>query len=127
MDNNFLVDTLFIASIFWLGFTIGKMVMAYRMREIIYDQARKNGIILDEDMLQDKLKEVEAKTKNLVIEKHDNMLMLYEVNTNTFICQGSSVEELAQLSKAYRNIDYAIVENGDDTLLFVNGYVKTTA
>ena len=127
MDNNFLIDILFLAFIFWIGFTVGKAVMAYRLREIIYDQARKNGIILNEDMLQDKIKEVETKTKNLMIEKHDNMLMLYEVNTNTFICQGSSVEELAKLSKSYKNINYAVVENGDDILLFVNGYVKTTA
>lgn len=126
MDNNFLIDTLFLAFIFWLGFTVGKMVMAYQMREIIYDQARKNGIIIDDDMLQERIKEVEAKTKNLMIEKHGNMLLLYEVSTNTFICQGSTVEELAKLSKSYKNIDYAVVENGDDTLLFVNGYVKTT-
>lgn len=126
MDNNFLIDTLFLAFIFWLGFTVGKMVMAYQMREIIYDQARKNGIIIDDGMLQERIKEVEAKTKNLMIEKHGNMLLLYEVSTNTFICQGSTVEELAKLSKSYKNIDYAVVENGDDTLLFVNGYVKTT-
>lgn len=45
----------------------------------------------------------------LVVEHTDNMLYLYDSQTNTFICQGKTLEELARLSKQYKNITDAMV------------------
>jgi hypothetical protein len=61
----------------------------------------------------------------LTVEKANNILYLYEKNTDNFICQGSTLEELATLAQKYKNIKYACVLNGDEVYAFVDGVVKT--
>jgi hypothetical protein len=54
------------------------------------------------------------------------MLYLYDHEANSFVCQASTMEELATLAKEYNNIKYAAVMDvdGDSIYTFVDGKVK---
>jgi hypothetical protein len=53
----------------------------------------------------------------------DDIILLYDRETNDFICQGNSLEQLAQLSKEYKKIEYATVKHGDYFVAFIEGKV----
>ena len=53
----------------------------------------------------------------------DNTILLYDRETNDFICQGNSLEQLAQLSREYKKIEYATVKHGDYFVAFIEGKV----
>ena len=69
--------------------------------------------------------EEEPTVMQLFVEKANNTLYLYDKNDNTFVCQGSSLEELATLAKKYKNIDYAAVMIDKEIYAFVDGIVKS--
>jgi hypothetical protein len=50
--------------------------------------------------------------------------LLYDVETNDFVCQGNSLEQLAQLSREYKKIEYASVKHGDYFVAFIEGKVN---
>jgi hypothetical protein len=54
----------------------------------------------------------------------DDIILLYDRETNDFICQGNSLEQLAQLSKEYKKIEYASVKHGDYFVAFIEGKVN---
>ena len=53
----------------------------------------------------------------------DDIILLYDRETNDFICQGNSLEQLAQLSKEYKKIEYASVKHGEYSVAFIEGKV----
>lgn len=59
----------------------------------------------------------------LETEEVDNTILLYDRDTNDFICQGNSLEQLAQLSREYKKIEYATVKHGDYFVAFIEGKV----
>jgi hypothetical protein len=59
----------------------------------------------------------------LETEQVDNTILLYDRDTNDFICQGNSLEQLAQLSREYKKIEYATVKHGDYFVAFIEGKV----
>ena len=59
----------------------------------------------------------------LETEEVDNTILLYDRETNDFICQGNSLEQLAQLSREYKKIEYATVKHGDYFVAFIEGKV----
>lgn len=62
---------------------------------------------------------------NCLIEKHNDVLYLYDKNSNDFICQGLSLDELADKALKYKNVEYAMVENNQKVILFERGKVKS--
>ena len=114
-----MLELIIIAAIFYIGYQTGMSVFAYRVRHLIYKEAKEQGIILDS------LEDDKPKIAKLFIEQANDVLYLYDYDANTFICQASTIDELASLAQKYKNIKYAVVENGNDMLMFVNGIVKT--
>ena len=55
----------------------------------------------------------------------DDIILLYDRETNDFVCQGNSLEQLAQLSKEYKKIEYASVKHGEYFVAFIEGKVTT--
>ena len=53
----------------------------------------------------------------------DDIILLYDRETNDFICQGNSLEQLAKLSKEYKKIEYASVKHGEYFVAFIEGKV----
>jgi hypothetical protein len=114
-----MLELIIIGFIFWLGYQVGMNVTAYRLRYLVYKEAKRRGLIneIDEDL-------EEPTVMQLFVEKANNTLYLYDKCDNTFVCQGSTLEELATLAKKYKNIDYAAVMIDKEIYAFVDGTVK---
>jgi sulfur relay (sulfurtransferase) DsrF/TusC family protein len=118
-----MLELIIIAFIFWMGFQAGVMYLSWKLRDIIRTEARKEGIIVDDEY---NVVEKTEKTnvQSLWVEKVHDIMYLYDTE-DTFICQAKSLEELATLALKYKNIKYASVMNGNDIFAFINGKVKT--
>lgn len=53
----------------------------------------------------------ENKAFVLYVEKHGDILYLYEGKNNTFICQGKTVEELKENALKYKNITLTTLDD----------------
>ena len=106
----------------YIGYQIGQHVMAWRLRDIVVDYAKRAGFKIDENYNM----EVPSKPQvsKLYIEEEKNVLYLYDHDLQEFICQAGTMEELAKLALEYKQIKYAAVLYGDHTFMFVDGTVK---
>jgi hypothetical protein len=117
-----MLDFLLLIMVFWCGFTVGEHVMAWKLRDIVRDAARREGFIVSDDyVMEDPDKPHVAK---LYIEKEKDTLYLYDHDKQRFVCQAKSMEELAKLALEHKNIKYAAVLDGDHTFMFIDGIVK---
>ncbi len=116
-----MLELIIIGLVFWLGYQVGMSVTAYRLRFLVYKEARRKGLLKEMDL---SLEEEIPVVNQLVVEKANNILYLYNKEDKTFICQATTLSELAKLAKQYKNIKYAAVVDGDDVYAFVNGLVK---
>lgn len=105
-----------------LGYQLGVMVTAYKLRKFIFEHAKQQGLDLEEK--ESKEVNLVHDTEQLVIERENNILYLYN-KEDKFVCQGSSINELAQLALKYKNIKYAeVVDKKENKVFaFVNGEV----
>jgi len=93
-----------------LGWVMGEFYTMYKLRKnlrtylIIEEQTRPTVFKLETELV-------------------DNTILLYDRDTSDFICQGNSLEQLAQLSREYKKIEYATVKHGDYFVAFIEGKV----
>ena len=111
-----MLEILILLIVFVIGFFVGETLFAWRIRHLIYKEAKEQGIIIE---LDDK-----PTIDKLFVECINDMMYLYEYGENTFVCQGKTLDELASLAQKYKNIKYAIVQHNEEMLVFVNGSVK---
>jgi hypothetical protein len=112
---------LIIACLF-IGFIIGEGVTLYKLRHVIMESAKAHGITILDEELEDKL--IVHDIYKLHTEKINDMLYLYTHEDNNFICQAKTLDELAILSKEYKNINKAVVVHEESVFMFVDGLVK---
>ena len=93
-----------------LGWVMGEFYTMYKLRKNI-----RSYLIIQE--------EIRPTVYKLETELVDNTILLYDRDTNNFICQGNSLEQLAQLSREYKKIEYATVKHGDYFVAFIEGKV----
>lgn len=93
-----------------LGWVMGEFYAMYKLRRNIHSY-----LIIQE--------ETKPTVFKLETEEVDNTILLYDRDTNDFICQGNSLEQLAQLSREYKKIEYATVKHGDYFVAFIEGKV----
>ena len=93
-----------------LGWVMGEFYTMYKLRKNI-----RSYLIIQE--------EIRPTVYKLETELVDNTILLYDRETNNFICQGNSLEQLAQLSREYKKIEYATVKHGDYFVAFIEGKV----
>lgn len=118
-----MLDILLLLFVFWCGFQVGEHIMAWKLRHIVLDAARREGFkVTDNFQMEDP---DEPKVSKLYVEKEQDTLYLYDHERKEFVCQAKTMEELAKLALQYKNIKYAAVLDGDNTLMFVDGIVKT--
>lgn len=108
-----------------LCFQAGKHWGYYTIVKLMKEVAEEQGIDLEKELGLVKDKE-EAKLKKLTVpklnvEQHGDMLYLFDVENDRFICQGSSVQELAKLAKELKNVSVAAVKHGDKIFAFKDG------
>lgn len=104
------------------GFWLGMIFAANRIRKQIYNIAKEQGIAIDEGI---ESKPKIQKIPFLTVEKHGDFLYLFNTYSNSFMCQGKTVEELAEKLSTIQNINIANVRNGNDNVWFVNGKVSS--
>lgn len=105
------------------GFLAGKLYAYYKIVGTIKELAEEHGIDLSKEL--DKLDQKEQEPGELIyklqVEKHGDLLYLFDKDSDEFICQGSSVQELAKLSYSLKKIEKAAVLYNETFFKFVNG------
>lgn len=108
------MDIIFIICIFFLGWFIGTRLLLHNLRTAVQKEAKILGIDLDGDETQDEL-------PHLFTEKENNIILVFDKQTNFFVCQGNTLEDAASKYK----IKKAKVEHEDKLVWFINGKVET--
>jgi hypothetical protein len=106
-----------------IGYSIGHLHALHRVKNIILKFAEARGITIEDELE----KRVESKVKKLEVYQVNDTLYLYERGTNDFICQASTMDDLAKLAKDYKNITFATVIHDEKVFMFVNGNSKEYA
>jgi hypothetical protein len=117
-----MLELIILGFAFYVGYNIGQIVASWQLRDLIIKDAKRKGIIDDNlDFIDNKVPNVHK----LIVEKSNNILYLYDHEANSFVCQASTIEELAKLAKQYKNINRAAVLDGEEVYAFIDGVVKT--
>ena len=101
-----LIDIILILA---LGWVMGEFYTVYKLRKNL-----RTYIIIEE------AKPIVYKLETVLV---DDIILLYDRETNEFVCQGNSLDQLAQLSKEYKKIEYASVKHGEYFVAFIEGKV----
>lgn len=101
-----------------IGWILGSNYAYFKMQRVL----RK---IVNEDLDVD-LKSYSNKHEVpiLVTERHENMLYLWNKETNDFMCQGIDLKELQEKLSKHKNIHMACVQHDDKYFWFINGEIK---
>jgi len=120
-----MLEIIILCFVFYVGYNLGQIVLSWQLRHLIVKEARKEGMKIDSEFNIVEIVDT-PNVHKLIVEKTNNMLYLYDHEANSFVCQASTMEELATLAKEYNNIKYAAVMDvdGDSIYTFVDGKVK---
>jgi len=120
------MEIIYSAIVFGLGYFVGQVACIYQFRKSLKAIAEEAGIDLTSELqkLDIKFQEELKHVFKLETEQINGTLYLYNRETNDFICQGKTIEELANFAKKYKNINYASVIHGDTVYTFMNGEAK---
>lgn len=94
-----------------LGWIMGEFYTNYKLLKNL------RSIVIIEEVKRPNVYKLET-------ELVDDIILLYDRETNDFICQGNSLEQLAKLSKEYKKIEYASVKHGEYFVAFIEGKVN---
>ena len=121
-----MLEIIILGFVFYVGYNLGQIVLSWQLRDLIVKEARKEGIKIDGEYNIIEDTDDKPNVHKLIVEKTNNMLYLYDHEANSFVCQASTMEELATFAKEYNNIKYAAVMDvdGDSIYTFVDGKVK---
>ena len=117
-----MLEIIILGLVFWVGYEAGIAITAYRLRHLVYKEARRIGLLKEVDT---KLEEETTIVEQLFVEKTNDILYLYNREGKTFVCQAKTLDELATLANRYNNIKYAAVMIGEEIYAFVDGKVKS--
>lgn len=101
------------------GYIIGYSSVIWKLRNFIKEAAIAEGLKIKDDFTV--AKEETNPVRKLEVEQVGDILYLYDRESRDFICQAKTVEELAKLSKDYKNIALAAVIHQNKVFMFVNG------
>ena len=106
----------------FIGWSLSNMYRQYKDDQLI--RAVMTKIEAEEHRIDERIvDEVKARLPICYIEKHGSKdYLLYNRDTEEFICQGSSYEELAERVKI--SFDSVLVKAEDKSMWFVDGKVK---
>ena len=114
------METILLIFIFVVGYVLGQIRAMMKIGNILREAADNAGIDLEQELERRKQKLTNS-VKKLEVEKINDMLYLYERDTNDFICQANSMEDLAKLAKEYKNIALATVIHDNKVFMFKHG------
>jgi hypothetical protein len=107
-----------------VGFVFGNIYATRKFLKQLKDTAEKLGIDVETEINKLCKEKETPKVRRLIVERHGSMLYLYDKESDDFVCQGKNIDELAELSKKYKNIIGAVVLHDDKVFMFMNGLSK---
>ena len=111
-----MLDILLYISGVFVGWYFGSAYQIYIMRKTI--KSLLNQI--------DNPTAIKNNETTLTIEEVNNVFYVYDSETNEFICQGATIEEVAEnFNKRKGNISASLVHN-NTTIFFIDGKVAST-
>lgn len=117
-----ILDFLIVFSIGWFG---GQWYLSYQLKKSITRIAEKYGMTFEEweESITDIIDNSKSKVKvpKLFTEYEGNSIFLYNKDTGSFLCQGKSLEELAEIING--EYDAAVVVDRGKQLIFMKGKV----
>jgi hypothetical protein len=118
------MELLLILLVFVAAFQLGKMYGFYKVAMLLRQVADEQGIDLEKELglikENEENKEIDI-VRKLMVEQHGEVLYLFDKETDEFIVQGASVQELAELAMKNKKIDFAAVLFGQKVFRFING------
>lgn len=116
------LSNLEILMLIWIGWEAQRLYRNYRDQQTVKMIIEK--VELEEERINQKIvDEVHLRLPICYVEKHDETdYLLYNRDTEEFVCQGSSYEELAELCKD--RFDTVLVKAKDKAMWFSGGKVK---
>lgn len=122
-----MLELIFVIFVAIIAYNLGVSVTAWRLRDIIYKEAKAKGLLSEEEEKLFKA-DISEQEKNLIhklrIDKTQDILYLYDYDNNTFVCQANTIDDLAKFALEYKNIKYAAVVMDNKAFVFANGLVK---
>lgn len=115
---------LWILSCFFIGYTIGKFVGNQKIVKTMITIADKYNIDLIREIELLKNEPIQQEgilVYKLEVETHGDSLYLYDRDTDTFICQGKTLEDLAKDALKQKQILYASVIYNEKVFMFKDG------
>lgn len=120
-----MLELLILVFVAWAAYNIGVSVTAWRLRDIVYKEAKEKGLVSKEHQeLFEGEKQKKPKVHKLWAEQVHDILYLYDTDKNAFICQAATVDELAKLAKQYKQIEHAVVVYDKRVFTFLDGLSK---
>jgi uncharacterized protein YxeA len=93
-----------------LGWVMGEFYALYKLRKNLHTY-----LIIKE--------ETRPTVFKLETESVGDTILLYDRETKGFICQGNSLQQLAELCRKYNKIEYATVKHEEHFVAFIEGRV----
>jgi len=110
-----LLDFLFLVLVFVIGWRIGQIHQYIKMQIQVLSALNE---LVDGDDTEELAERIDI--LHLEIEEVNGIKLLYEVEGN-FICQGSTIDELAILFNERTNKKSGVLQYNNSKLFFVNG------
>lgn len=107
--------------ILYFAFMLGRIYQLFEIRKVIRKISKQNGIDLSNLTLEDD--EEITRFILLEIENVNDTLLLYNSETNEFICQSSSLEEAAEKFNNIKKNTTGEVIYENSKIYFVNGKI----
>jgi hypothetical protein len=121
-------DILVLFQGFLLGWVLHSFYVAYKMRKIVKKILEDNNLTLEDlDSVLDSKNNSNLKiinVPNLFTEMAGNSIMLYNKDTGNFMCQATTVEDLADNLYKFNKVKFALVQHDSKEVWFVEGKVK---
>jgi len=119
------MELLILFAIVVVAFQAGKHYGYYKIVKLMKEVAEEQGLDLERELGIIQVREEEKNKADTVhklqVEQHGEMLYLFDKESDNFICQGSSVQELCDLAKKHKNVNLAAVLHGDKVFAFKDG------
>jgi hypothetical protein len=110
---------------FVLGWIMHRLIINYQVRKALEAIAKEQNISLEEiadEIMSDKKNIVHVPI--LFTEAVGNSIMLFNKETKQFVCQATSLEELAKNMMNHTKIKIAVVDHDAERMLFVEGKIQ---
>jgi len=120
MNDNMLFDILYTLAIFYAGYKLAELVHLVKLKLTLEKLLDSRGLSIDDVIATPENFEITV----LEVEEVGDIKLLYDKEDNEFICQGTTLEELAVKFNERKKQSLGALQHNNVNVYFVNGKVK---